>query len=231
MAEFHLHRRPAATAAVFARSVSRLIRGPANRRPALGVAAAALLAGSLTLAGCATQPPHEPSTARATTSLTTQTNRAYHGRFAVQYNDQNGQQRNAYGNFDWRETDSTVTLQLLNPLGQTLAVVTSSPAEATLELPNKQPLTADNVSTLMQQALGFALPVEGLRYWLQPSVAPTSRARTTPDPQDPQRLAQIQQDGWTIDYLAYADAPATGVKRVNLTRENPPLQIKLVLDQ
>ncbi|CAB3784606.1 Outer-membrane lipoprotein LolB [Paraburkholderia caffeinitolerans] len=225
MAEFQLHLRP--TAAAAARRCSRLILGQAILRPALGVA----VAGLLTLAGCATQVPHEPSTARATTSLTTQTSRAYHGRFAVQYDDQNGQQRNAYGNFDWREADSTVTLQLLNPLGQTLALVTSSPAQATLELPNKQPLTADNVSTLMQQALGFALPVEGLRYWLQPSVAPTSRARTTPDAKDPQRLAQIQQDGWTIDYLAYADAPATGVKRVNLTRDDPPLQIKLVLDQ
>ncbi|WP_322043899.1 lipoprotein insertase outer membrane protein LolB [Paraburkholderia sp. J67] len=212
MAETYLHTRLAA----------RLIR-----RPALGVAAAALLA----LAGCATQAPREPSTARATTSLTTQTSRAYHGRFAIQYNDQNGQQRNAYGNFDLREADSTVTLQLLNPLGQTLAIVTSAPGQATLELPNKQPLTADNVSTLMQQALGFALPVDGLRYWLQPSAAPDSRAHTTPDPKNPQRLSQIEQDGWTIDYLAYADAPATGVKRVNLTREDPPLQIKLVLDQ
>ena len=198
------------------------------RRASLGAAAAALLV----LTGCATQqPPRQPSTSNATTSLTTQTNRAYHGRFAVQYVDQNGQQRNAYGNFDWHETDSTVTLQLLNPLGQTLALITSAPSQATLELPNRQPLTADNVSTLMQQALGFALPVEGLRYWLQPSVAPTSQARTTPDSQNPQRLSQIEQDGWTIDYVAYADAPATGVKRVNLTREEPPLQIKLVLDQ
>ncbi|WP_321815884.1 MULTISPECIES: lipoprotein insertase outer membrane protein LolB [unclassified Paraburkholderia] len=203
----------------------RLIRRPALAR---GVAAAAAL---LALAGCATQTPHQPSTARATTSLTTQTSRAWHGRFAIQYNDQNGQQRNAYGNFDWRETDSTVTLQLLNPLGQTLAIVTSAPGQATLELPNKQPLTADNTSTLMQQALGFALPVEGLRYWLQPSAAPDSRAHTTPDPQNPQRLSKIEQDGWTIDYLAYADAPASGVKRVNLTREDPPLQIKLVIDQ
>jgi outer membrane lipoprotein LolB len=196
-------------------------------RPALGVAAAALF----TLAGCATQPPHEPSTSNATTSLTTQTTRAWHGRFAVQYVDQYGRENNAYGNFDWRETGSTVTLQLLNPLGQTLAIVTSSPAQATLELPNRQPLTADNVSTLMQQALGFALPVEGLRYWLQPSVAPTSHARTTNDPQEPSRLAQIEQDGWTIDYMAYADAPATGVKRLNLKRDDPPLEIKLVLDQ
>jgi outer membrane lipoprotein LolB len=168
---------------------------------------------------------------KAATAVTAQTARAYHGRFAVQYNDQNGTQRDAYGNFDWRETGDTVTLQLRNPLGSTLAIITSSPASATLELPNRQPLVADNVSTLMQNALGFALPLEGLRYWLQPSVAPTSKATTTPDPEQPSRLKEIQQDGWTIDYVAYAQAPATGVKRVNLAREEPPLGIKLVLDQ
>lgn len=159
--------------------LSRLIYFPrAPRGAALAFTAAAVVA----LAGCASVKPQGPSTSNAATSVTAQTSRAYQGRFAVQYNDQNGQQRNAYGNFTWQETGDTVTLQLRNPLGQTLAVVTSSPASATLELPNRQPLTADNVSTLMQNALGFALPVEGLRYWLQPSPAPTSRARTEKDP-------------------------------------------------
>ncbi|WP_168792495.1 lipoprotein insertase outer membrane protein LolB [Paraburkholderia aromaticivorans] len=210
--------------------LSRLISFPrAPRGAALAFAAAA--AAVVALAGCASVKPQGPSTSNAATSVTTQTSRAYQGRFAVQYNDQNGQQRNAYGNFTWQETGDTVTLQLRNPLGQTLAVVTSSPGSATLELPNRQPLTADNVSTLMQNALGFTLPVEGLRYWLQPSPAPTSRAKTEKDPEQPSRLKQITQDGWTIDYLAYADAPATGVKRLNLTRSDPPLDIKLVLDQ
>ena len=188
------------------------VRAP--RRAALGLAAAAVLV----LSGCASVKPQGPSTSNAATAVTAQTSRAYQGRFAVQYNDQNGQQRNAYGNFSWQETGDTVTL-------------TSSPASATLEVPNRQPLTADNVSTLMQNALGFALPVEGLRYWLQPSPAPTSRAKTEKDPEQPSRLKEITQDGWTIDYLAYAEAPATGVKRVNLTRDEPPLDIKLVLDQ
>ena len=208
--------------------LSRLVFFPrAPRGAVLGLAAAAVVA----LAGCASVKPQGPSTSNAATSVTAQTSRAYQGRFAVQYNDQHGQQRNAYGNFSWQETGDTVTLELRNPLGQTLAIVTSSPAAATLELPNRQPLTADNVSTLMQNALGFALPVEGLRYWLQPSPAPTSRAKTENDPEQPSRLKQITQDGWTIDYLAYADAPATGVKRVNLSRSEPPLDIKLVLDQ
>src|ERR1700738_2147574 len=91
-------------------------------------------------------PAPGPPTANAAPELSAQTSRAYHGRFSVQYDDQNGQQRNAYGNFDWQETGDTVTLQLRNPLGQTLAVVTSSPSSATLELPKREPQTADNVS-------------------------------------------------------------------------------------
>ena len=183
------------------------------------------------LAGCSVAPTRGPSTSNAATALSTQTSRAYHGRFAVRYTDQNGQPRNAYGNFDWQEQGDTVTLQLLSPFGQTLAIVTSSPSAATLELPNRQPLTADNVGTLMQTALGFALPVEGLRYWLKPSPAPTSHAETIADPQIQTRLKEIDQDGWTIQYRAYADAPDVGVKRVDLTRREPPLDIKLVLDR
>ncbi|CAB3753408.1 lipoprotein insertase outer membrane protein LolB [Paraburkholderia solisilvae] len=205
-----------------------LIRAPRGASLVLPALATAAL---VTLAGCASVKPQGPSTSNAATAVTAQTARAYHGRFAVQYTDSYGREQNAYGNFDWRETGDTVTVQMRNPLGQTMAIVTSSPASATLELPNRQPLTADNVSTLMQNALGFALPVEGLRYWLQPSVAPTSKARTVADPQEPSRPKQIDQDGWTIDYLAYAEAPASGVKRVNLTREEPPLSIKLVIDQ
>jgi outer membrane lipoprotein LolB len=203
------------------------LRASRGRRSTLALMAA----GVVLVSGCAVK-PREPSTSNATTSVTAQTSRAYHGRFAVQYNDQNGQQRNAYGNFTWQENGDTVTLQLRNPLGQTLAIVTSSPSSATLELPNRDPQTAGNVSDLMQSTLGFALPVEGLRYWLQPSPAPTSRARTTMDASSRNgRLKEIVQDGWTINYLAYGDAPATGVKRLDLTRTEPPLDIKLVLDQ
>lgn len=196
------------------------------RRASLSAAAALAVA----LAGCATS-PHGPSTSNATPELSTQTSHAYHGRFAVRYLDQNGKTRNAYGNFDWQQQGDTVTLQLLNPLGQTLAIVTSSPASASLELPNRQPVTADNVTDLMQHTLGFALPVEGLRYWLASSPAPSSRAKTILDPDQTSRLKEIDQEGWTIQYLAYADAPATGVKRLDLTRESPPLDIKLVLDR
>ncbi|AWG32198.1 lipoprotein insertase outer membrane protein LolB [Burkholderia cenocepacia] len=184
---------------------------------------------ALALAGCASTPP----SANAPTGAVLQTaaTHAYHGRFAVRYDDRLGNPQNVYGNFDWQEHGDDVSLELRSPLGQTLAVVKSTPRAASLELPNRPTQYAPDVGDLMQKTLGFELPLAGLRYWLLPTAAPATPAETVRDPADGTRIKQLRQDGWTIDYLAYADAPATGVKRVNLVRATPPLDIKLVLDQ
>ncbi|CAB3762872.1 membrane protein [Burkholderia sp. MSh2] len=184
---------------------------------------------ALALAGCASTPPSASVPAGA--ALQTAATHAYHGRFAVRYDDSLGKPQNVYGNFDWQEHGDDVSLELRSPLGQTLAVVRSTPQAASLELPNRPTQYAPDVGDLMQKTLGFALPLEGLRYWLLPTPAPATPAETVRDPADDTHVTQIRQDGWTIDYLAYADAPATGVKRVNLVRATPPLDIKLVLDQ
>ena len=135
------------------------------------------------------------------------------------------------------------TLQLLNPLGQTMARISVSPAGATLEVPDRPVQTAPAVETLMQRAIGFPLPMDGLRYWLKPEAAPNTPAQITHDPVSG-RISQIRQDDWTIDYLAYDDPagdntakPASpdsaplALKRVNLTRAQPPLDVKLVIDR
>lgn len=205
-------------------------------------AALAIAAGLTLLAGCATQPQKAAqATARASNAT------EYQGRFAVKYVDQNGQVRNAYGNFDWVEQADAVSLSLRNPLGSTLAIVVASPTSATLELPNQPPRTASNVEDLMQSALGFPMPVDGLRYWLQNRPAPQSRAKTTADASG--RISQLVQDGWQIDYLGFADAtpaveanvnanaasaPRVVVRRMNLTRKDStsatPLEVKLVIN-
>ncbi len=191
-----------------------------------------LAAGAL-LAGCATQRAPAPVAAGTATPgadvITTQAAHAYTGRFAVRYDDRLGKPQNVYGNFAWQETGNAITLELRSPLGQTLAIVRSSPLNASLEMPGRAPRSATDVGQLMRDTLGFALPLDGLRYWMLPQPSPSTPADVVRE--SGTQIKQIRQDGWTIDYLAYADAPATGVKRLNLTREDPPLDIKLVLDR
>ena len=209
------------------------------------------IASAAMLAGCATQ-PQKIASATSRASVSTE----YQGRFAVHYADQNGQVRDAYGNYDWVEHADAVTLSLRNPLGSTLAIVVATPTSASLELPNQAPRTADNVESLMQSALGFPMPVGGLRYWLRNEPAPGSHAKTSEDASG--RITQIVQDGWQIDYLGFAESPtspanpaggastAAGmptktvtaprrlVSRMNLVRLNTPsgspLAVKLVIN-
>ncbi|MDE2609248.1 MAG: outer membrane lipoprotein LolB [Burkholderiales bacterium] len=188
-----------------------------------------LLIGLLTIAcvlpGCASLQPPPAANIAASSAV-----QDYDGRFAVRY-EQNGEIKNAYGNFTWRQQGDAVTLQLLNPLGQTQAIVYSTPGAAKLELPDRAPLTGPRLEQVMHDALGFALPVAGLRYWLQLEAAPDSRSSLTRDPQTG-RITQLQQDGWTIDYLSYTGTQPARIKRINLSRElnGEPLQVKLVLD-
>nr|WP_311528817.1 lipoprotein insertase outer membrane protein LolB [uncultured Ralstonia sp.] len=167
----------------------------------------------------------------------------YQGRFSARYTQGNAEQ-SAVGSFLWRERGSDVQLELMSPLGQTLAIVSQSNQGATLELPNQPPRRAPEVDTLMQDALGFSLPVSGLRDWLRARPAPGTPARVARTVHNGQsRPETIEQNGWTVHYVAWADdgdnndgadAAKARIRRLDLDRPhgtNGPLSVRLVLDQ
>ncbi|MGY8527073.1 lipoprotein insertase outer membrane protein LolB [Paracidovorax citrulli] len=186
------------------------------------------LTAPLWLAACASVTPsrdfEETAGARAT---------EYSGRFAANYV-RYGREEGVQGSFQWREQGRNVRLDLISPLGQTLAVVTATPSGATLDLPNEAPRNAPEVDALLEQSLGFALPVAGLRDWLHARPAPGRPAAATRDAQG--RLATLAQDGWTVQYGAWQPAQdGSGFlpRRLDLAREeggSGPMTVKLVID-
>jgi outer membrane lipoprotein LolB len=161
--------------------------------------------------------------------------RQYTGRFSANYV-RYGRDEGVQGSFRWEEQGRNVRLDLVSPLGQTLAVVTATPSGATLDLPNQPPRNAPEVDTLMEEALGFALPVAGMRDWLHGRPTQGAPARATRDEQG--RLATLAQHGWTVHYLAWQEPSATGAgaaqvpRRIDLARDagNNPLSVRLVID-
>lgn len=156
------------------------------------------------------------------------------GRFSAR-TERNGREEGVHGNFVWLQHGDSVQLSLVSPLGQTLAIVTALPREATLELPNQPPRHAPEVDALMQQALGFSLPVSGLRDWLQSRPAAGTIIRAERDAAG--RLTELEQQGWTVRFLEYREAPAGSntprVRRMDLARtlEGQPLSVRLVVDE
>jgi outer membrane lipoprotein LolB len=159
----------------------------------------------------------------------------YTGRFAANYV-RYGRDEGVQGSFRWEEQGRNVRLDLVSPLGQTLAVVTATPSGATLDLPNQAPRNAPEVDSLMEEALGFALPVAGMRDWLHGRPAKGAPAKATRDAQG--RLETLAQNGWTVRYVAWQDTPenATGAaarpRRIDLARDGAanPLSVRLVID-
>ncbi|SOZ60163.1 Outer-membrane lipoprotein LolB [Cupriavidus taiwanensis] len=162
-------------------------------------------------------------------------NQQYTGRFSANYV-RYGRDEGVQGSFRWEEQGRNVRLDLVSPLGQTLAVVTATPSGATLDLPNQPPRNAPEVDTLMEEALGFALPVAGMRDWLHGRPTQGTPARATRDEQG--RLATLAQNGWTVRYVAWQETPASRTaatpvpRRIDLARDagSNPLSVRLVID-
>jgi outer membrane lipoprotein LolB len=166
-------------------------------------------------AGCATTPPAVPSDVMAPWS----SNWTLQGRIGVQTSEQS-----LSGNIHWRHRANTDELLMTSPLGQGVARIVRDAGGVLLEVPNQPARRAPDAESLTREALGYALPVSGLVWWVQGRPDPGSdfEARRAPAG----RLEQLRQDGWVIDYLQYA-ADARPRKLV-VAREG--LEIRLVAD-
>jgi outer membrane lipoprotein LolB len=138
------------------------------------------------------------------------------GRIAMKFRDEA-----ASGNIAWRHSVSEDELLLTTPLGQGIARLARTDGEITLTMQDGREYKAANAELLTEQALGFRLPLAGLADWVRARPAP-GLAVTRKDKEG--RLAQIEQFGWTIEYLEYAGKLPS---RLNLAY--PGVQLRLAI--
>jgi outer membrane lipoprotein LolB len=166
---------------------------PITRRFALVVLAA-------TLAGCATtatQPSGATASAAAvapyrdTIELT--------GRLSANYQ-KDGQPGSVTVNFEWSQQPGRIEVSLAAPTGQTVAMIKVTPEQATLTQANQAPRTAKDIDTLSAQAIGWSLPVAGLRDWLQGYATDASGKRFAASPA---KSEVFTADGWRLRFVSW----------------------------
>jgi outer membrane lipoprotein LolB len=145
-----------------------------------------------------------------------------HGRLSVHYRDlQSGKEDTVFGRFDWVEHGSTVDLSLLDPLGQSIAIVHSEPGRATLKLADGRAFEGDSAEDLTQEALGYTVPIAGLRSWLlghaeDPALKPSV---------DADGAVVLHEMNWTVKYPDATVPP----KRMDLSYPGPGVALDLRL--
>lgn len=127
----------------------------------------------------------------------------------------------------WTHQAQSDEILLLAPLGQTAARVYRDDRSATLDEGGRHYQDVD-AESLMEQVLGWHLPLNGLHHWVLGMSDTGSPAQI--ERADNGQISVLRQDGWEVRYLSYADArPDSMPKRMQLIHED--LQVLLLIDE
>lgn len=149
------------------------------------------------------------------------------GRFSVSVSPVTGNPEAAQGGFAWLDTGDTLTLDLANPLGSTLARVTVHDNMAILTHSNGTQEYAEHADGLVERVLGSPVPVSGLRDWLhgRTGSAPVYDLRTDSETDQP---SSFVQDGWRVSLSRY-DALGPTVLQMNRNDAQRNIRVRLVI--
>ncbi|WP_191485721.1 lipoprotein insertase outer membrane protein LolB [Pseudomonas sp. FEN] len=106
------------------------------------------------------------------------------------------------GTLFWLQRQDYYDIRLSGPLGRGAARLTGRPGQVTLEVANQGRYAATSPEALLQEQLGWELPVSHLVWWIRGLPAPDSKSRLNLD--NDSRLATLEQDGWQVEYLSYS---------------------------
>ena len=185
----------------------------AAQRGAVAVAGLVAIVG-LTLAACATVPTG--------TFDRTVHGETIEGRIAIHTKDLATNKEDASsGRFVWTTSGDQLELSLLDPLGQTVALVRSDSTHASITFRDGRKVDGETPEDLTQSTLGWTVPLRGLRYWLMGRADPSRPVSTISD-------SRFRQDDWTVDHQQddHGESPP---KRIDLHFGGPPVDIELRL--
>lgn len=190
-------------------------RGPRSGRRLFGWLAAAVF--SVVLAGCA-GPGHIAGDGAAFERT---------GRFAVNVTEAGSAPEAVQGGFAWRDTGRVLRIDLVNPLGSTLARILVEPSGAVLEHADGSTETAPDADALLAQVLGTPLPVASLRDWLQGRPGPVGVTAMQRDAQG--RPETFSQEGWQLRFSRY-DELGPGLLRLDRRDGGRQISVRLAID-
>jgi outer membrane lipoprotein LolB len=129
----------------------------------------------------------------------------------------------------WTQSGAMTQLALTGPLGAGGVEVTADQGDLSVVTSNGKRLDNAAARTQLEARLGFEPPLASLRYWVLgvPDPDPSAPASVQLDSQ--QRVTQLTQDGWEIDYTAYMPVGAEWLPRL-LTLRRQDVRVRMVVD-
>ncbi len=184
----------------------------------------ALLLAAVIIGGCANLPP------------TASIERSYSGRFslAVTQSETGSQtQRSAWtGRFALAVGPQSLTLDLVTPLGATIARFETDPREARLLVPSNghtRIARGADAQALAEQVLGWSLPIERMPDWIE---GRPSSGRPFLMLAADEGSERFEQDGWSVTVQRVVDSKTGRYLQIERAGRDglPSVALRVVLD-
>jgi outer membrane lipoprotein LolB len=151
------------------------------------------------------------------------------GRFALTVNEVGGKQNAVQGGFAWRDDGTNLTLDLVSPVGQTLARVEAGQGGALLREANGKETHALNPDALVALVLGSRIPVAGLREWLRGNLT-AEPAATIIEKDAEGRPTMFLQAGWQVRINQYDKIGPTRMLLQRTEANGQDIDLRLVVN-
>lgn len=182
------------------------------------------------LIGCSSQPPQpvEPLTKISWEQRQQQLLPLTRWQVLGKINIRTPQESNT-ASLNWSQYDDHYRIYMAGPLGQGAINISGSERHGViLDISGEERRQAASPEQLLNQQLGWSIPIGQMPYWIRGLPAPNRLHAKTLDPFN--RLQQLQQNGWTIDYLSYQQKQQHLPRKIQLHR-NGKMKLTLILKQ
>lgn len=182
---------------------------------------ALLVLHGCTLAPLAPPAASNPDWARLKSDLEKLSTWELRGRVNVRYEGESYTSR-----INWQQARDDYAIRLWGTFNAGNTRITGKPGSVTLETDGRVS-KARTPEKLILRELGYELPVSSLNYWIKGLPAPRPRAQLTFN--EFNHLAQIEQDGWLINYpdpRQYANISLP--RRIEVSRSEEDIRLVFV---
>jgi len=150
------------------------------------------------------------------------------GRFALVAEGAGQRSTSTQGGFKWRESAQAWQIDLLSPLGATLARLTVTPEVALLQEPDAPEQRAASANELLARLLREPVPADAVKDWLKGRIVQTQDVTDLRrDAQD--RIVGFKQSGWTVTFDRY-DEQGPRLVGASSSSGGRSLVLRLVVD-
>jgi len=110
-------------------------------------------------------------------------------------------ERKFSANVYWQQAPASYQVMLFGPLGFNAVNLSGNADQVSLKDSKGHVYTAESPEVLMQQQLGWSLPISSLNYWVRGLPAPGPITNVVYDAFH--RIEVLEQQGWSIHFIAY----------------------------